>query len=200
MVSYFGCASSSNSIRYSEHNQETENKSPTPRYGENQTTANDTEDLPADEKSIDISSLTNDESLRNSSVREKVLMEVVRYLNTPYVYGGDSKSGIDCSAFTQRIYSDCLSYNLPRTTVEQYSEGTEISRIKNLKFGDLVFFDTRRLTKPGHVGIYLGDGLFAHASSSKGVIVSSIKSDYYLSRFMGARRIESFASKDSSSR
>jgi len=200
MVSYFGCASSSNSIRYSEHSKETENNSPSPRYGEEQTAANDTEDLPADEKSVDISSLTNDESLRNSSVKERVLMEVVRYLNTPYAYGGDSKSGIDCSAFTQRVYSDCLSYNLPRTTVQQYSEGIEINSIKNLKFGDLVFFNTRRLTKPGHVGIYLGEGLFAHASSSKGVIVSSVKADYYSSRFMGGRRIESFASKDTHGR
>ena len=61
-----------------------------------------------------------------------------------------------------------------------------------LKFGDLVFFDTRRTVKPGHVGIYLGDNLFAHASSSKGVTISSITSSYYSGRYMGGRRISKF--------
>ena len=59
-----------------------------------------------------------------------------------------------------------------------------------LKFGDLVFFNTRRRVKPGHVGIYIGDNLFAHASSKLGVTISSLEHDYYNKRYMGARRID----------
>jgi cell wall-associated NlpC family hydrolase len=61
----------------------------------------------------------------------------------------------------------------------------------DLKFGDLVFFNTRRRVRPGHVGIYIGDNLFAHASSKLGVTISSLDYDYYSKRYMGARRVDS---------
>jgi len=122
--------------------------------------------------------------------KEKILMEIIRYLNTPYKYGGNTKKGIDCSAFTQQVYKKTLSLNLNRSASEQYQQGKEITRIEDLQFGDLVFFDTRRNVKPGHVGIYIGDNLFAHASSKKGVTISSLNHSYYHSRFMGGRRVE----------
>ena len=115
-------------------------------------------------------------------------MEILNYINTPYQFGGNSKNGIDCSAFTQRIYNSC-SIKLLRSAREQYMQGIEITDRDNLKFGDLVFFDTRKTVKPGHVGIYLDDNLFVHASSKNGVIVTPLNSDYYSERFMGARRI-----------
>lgn len=190
---FAGCSASSNSMRYSQNNKSTETKTTEEgRYSTNEITANDTDDLPADEKSADISSLTNDSSIKNSFAREKLLMDVVKYLNTPYLYGGDSKSGIDCSAFTQTVYHDCLAYQLPRTVNQQYDVGSPVNGISNLHFGDLVFFNTSKYSNPGHVGIYLGDNLFAHASSSKGVIVSSLNLDYYHSRFVGGRRIRNF--------
>jgi cell wall-associated NlpC family hydrolase len=192
-----GCSSSSSSIRYSGSPSNSEdNSSPKVRYNDNEAVQSDTDDLPSDEKSIDISSLSKDESIKSSYVREKLLMDVVKYLNTPYEYGGDSKSGIDCSAFTQKVYGDCLSYQLPRTVSEQYDVGTRINSMKNLQFGDLVFFNTSKYKKPGHVGIYLGDDLFAHSSASKGVIVSLLNMEYYLSRYMGARRIKAFSVED----
>lgn len=119
--------------------------------------------------------------------RERVLMEVIRYLNTPYKYGGNSTSGIDCSAFTQNVYSNALGFKILRSARLQYSEGEEIGR-GDLQFGDLVFFNTRRGVRPGHVGLYIGDDLFAHASRSRGVTISSLTKDYYRQRYMGARR------------
>lgn len=156
-----------------------------------------------EEKSIDISYLLKNYSSGNTdpsqpdrvNSREKVLMEVIKYLNTPYVYGGNSADGIDCSAFTRTVIGNTFSFGLPRSAREQYQVGEEIDGKDDLEFGDLVFFNTRRRVRPGHVGIYLGDNLFAHASSHNGVIVSSLDSTYYAKRYMGARRLETVAKK-----
>ena len=157
---------------------------------------NDADDIPVEHNSVDLSSVSNkilsreNESSEFSTVKEKMLMEIIRYLNTPYKYGGTTKKGIDCSAFTQTVFNSAVNYQLLRTAREQYTQGMEIDNKDNLKFGDLVFFNTRRSVKPGHVGIYIGDDLFAHASSKNGVIVSSLDHDYYANRFMGGRRME----------
>lgn len=161
------------------------------------------EDLPV-EKSVDISHLLREYSAENPvssspdsvNTREKVLMEVIKYLNTPYLYGGNSKDGIDCSAFTKTVFNNTLSFGLPRSAREQYQLGDEIEAPEDLKFGDLVFFNTRRRVRPGHVGIYLGHNLFAHASSHQGVIVSSLDSTYYQKRFMGGRRMENVVASE----
>ena len=126
----------------------------------------------------------------NGTTKENVLMEIIKYLNTPYKYGGNSKDGIDCSAFTQTIYRNTLSFNLERSARLQYKQGIEISDTEDLRFGDLVFFNTRQRVRPGHVGIYIGDNLFAHASSKKGVTISSLDHSYYIKRYMGGRRME----------
>ena len=213
IVIYAGCSASSNSVRYNEKPDEKEGKSSTVRFtSEDDNRKNNTgtsidnsdgEDLPV-EKSIDISPLVNKnnsiESSEFSTVKEKMLMEIIKYLNTPYKFGGNSKSGIDCSAFTQKVYSDCVSVSLLRTAQDQYNEGNPVNEADELKFGDLVFFDTRRNVKPGHVGIYLGDNLFAHASSKQGVTVSSLNNEYYLKRFMGGRRIEELYGSNSLSK
>ncbi len=119
---------------------------------------------------------------------EKFLMTVVSYLGTPYKFGGTTRKGIDCSAFTRLIFQEALNIELPRSTLEQVKLGTPISRDK-LKFGDLVFFNTRRRQNPGHVGIYLWDNYFVHASTKYGVTVSSMANGYYDRRFVAARRI-----------
>ena len=120
-----------------------------------------------------------------------MLMEIIKYLDTPYKYGGNSKDGIDCSAFTQNLYRDVLATDLMRSARLQFSQGKLVSSKQDLQFGDLVFFNTRQRVKPGHVGIYIDDNLFAHASTSKGVTISSMDLDYYSQRFMGGRRIDS---------
>ncbi|MFH0734271.1 MAG: C40 family peptidase [bacterium] len=125
----------------------------------------------------------------NITERDKVLFEVIKYLDTPYHYGGNTKNGLDCSAFTGSVYKNSLQMDLPRSSSDQYSVGNKISNQDNLKFGDLVFFKTRRRRSVSHVGIYLGERLFAHASSSSGVIISSLDETYYKKRYVGARRI-----------
>jgi len=123
------------------------------------------------------------------TTREKILFEVIKYLDTPYKYGGNSDSGIDCSAFTKNVFQESLLLELPRSAREQFTVGEKIDK-NNLKFGDLVFFNTRRRSNPGHVGIYLGDNQFVHASRTLGVTISSLDENYYKNRFAGGRRVD----------
>ena len=128
-----------------------------------------------------------DEALPHALNRDHVLLEIVSLLGVPYEYGGADRTGMDCSAFTEAVYSGALHLRIPRSTADQYREGTEIAR-ERLRFGDLVFFNTTG-ESPSHVGIYIEDDLFAHASVSFGVTISSMESPYYRDRFTGARRI-----------
>ncbi len=123
------------------------------------------------------------------TTREKILFEIINYLDTPYLYGGINKNGIDCSAFTQNVFSHSVGLKLPRTAREQFRVGDQVNR-NQLKFGDLLFFNTTSRSYPGHVGIYMGENLFAHASRSLGVTVSSLESTYYKTRYIGARRVK----------
>jgi cell wall-associated NlpC family hydrolase len=119
--------------------------------------------------------------------RDEVLLDVVSYLGVPYEFGGSTKKGIDCSGLTSRVYTDAIGKSLPHSTGAQYSTGAEVPQ-NELEFGDLVFFNTTG-RGPSHVGIYIEDDLFVHASVSYGVTISSLESSYYKNRFVGARRI-----------
>lgn len=121
--------------------------------------------------------------------KEEMMNSIMEWLGTPYRFGGTTTNAIDCSAFTQRIYQQTANISIPRTARHQYASlGNNISRNK-LEFGDLVYFHTRSYARASHTGIYLGDNLFAHASSRYGVTVSSLNSTYYSKRFIGGRRI-----------
>lgn len=154
-----------------------------------------------DDKPIDLdvframylSFIENDESDLSGTLlagisKKKVMEVILDWLGTPYYFGGTSERGIDCSAFTHQVFYLSSQILLPRTASEQYKWGIPIKRNK-LEFGDLVFFHTRRYAYVSHVGIYLGDNLFAHSSSRYGVTVSSLESQYYSKRFIGARRL-----------
>jgi len=109
------------------------------------------------------------------------------FLATPYRFGGNSRKGIDCSAFVQQVFRE-VDINLPRSAREQFRVGTEIER-DELQAGDLLFFRTYAKF-PSHVGIYLGDGKMIHASSrSRRVVVTDIDYPYYRKRFIGAKRV-----------
>jgi len=120
--------------------------------------------------------------------KQDIMNEIMDWLGTPYRFGGTSRKAIDCSAFVQSIFLASSDIMLPRTARYQFTVGTQISR-NNLEFGDMIFFHTYTFRYPSHVGIYLGDGLFAHASSRYGVTVSSLNSRYYNSRFIGGKRL-----------
>jgi len=212
---YYGCSSSSGTSRYGNNSNDSETSNNTnvrfsSKDDDNKYTdaiedsvsmirydnLEDSGDLPDDDAVdygvvLDRYNLNSDENnFETGTPKEKMLMEIIKYLNVPYQYGGNSKSGIDCSAFTQNVYKNTLSVNLLRSAREQYKQGEVVNDVEDLRFGDLVFFDTRSGVSPGHVGIYIGDNLFAHASSKKGVTISSITHSYYKNRFMSGRRIK----------
>ena len=120
--------------------------------------------------------------------RDAVLLDVVSYLGTPYLYGGATKNGFDCSGFTSTVYRDVIKISIPRTARDQYRTGSSVDG-DGLQFGDLVFFNTTGAGGASHVGIYLEDDLFAHSSVSYGVTISSLESTYYRKRFLGAKRV-----------
>jgi len=95
---------------------------------------------------------------------------------------------MDCSGLVVRLYDDVYGMKLPHSTIALYKKGNTIS-LRSLEVGDLIFFQEERGTKLSHVGVYLGNSIFIHASSSKGVIRSSLKEKYYRKRYVGARRI-----------
>ena len=211
LMVFSACSSSSSSIRYQESDQTGKTtQDNTYRYSSNSSDDSsfiyegeevpefqDPSDLPEDEARIDLSSVlknidkkSSDGETVLSSQKEIMIMEIIKYMNTPYKYGGNSLNGIDCSAFTQNVYQNSWMIPLNRSARDQFIQGTPVNDRSDLKFGDLVFFNTRRRVKPGHVGIYIGDNLFAHASSKLGVTVSSLEYDYYNKRYMGARRIK----------
>jgi cell wall-associated NlpC family hydrolase len=118
------------------------------------------------------------------------LMRVVEsYLGVPYKWGGTTRAGMDCSALTRAVYREAYGVELPRTSKQMYRLGKDAPRA-GLRAGDLVFFriDT---SGPGvsHVGIYVGDGRFAHASSSRGGVIDPLASPYFDKRYAGARRV-----------
>jgi cell wall-associated NlpC family hydrolase len=192
----FSCSSSSINQRYNRPPSKEDSKEKSPRFSsenDERTFRAEFDEEPVEDHPVDVKEfVAKNESIGNSHVvlseKEKVMMEIVKYLNTPYQYGGNNKSGIDCSAFTQNVFQNSLSYKLPRTASEQYSVGEIINNKNKLRFGDLVFFNTTKDSYPGHVGIYLGEDLFAHASFSKGVTISSLQSSYFNTRYVGARR------------
>jgi lipoprotein Spr len=105
--------------------------------------------------------------------------EISGWLGTPYRSGGSNKSGIDCSGLASQIYRKVYRIRLPRTSGVQYSNSTKVG-LSHLREGDLVFFTSSRSGKKvAHSGIYLKNGKFVHASSSQGVIISSLNEDYY---------------------
>lgn len=107
---------------------------------------------------------------------------------TRYRLGGTSRSGIDCSGFMQVTFRDLFGIQLPRTTTEQAQAGRQISK-SEIRTGDLVFFKTGRGPNGKHVGVYVKNGQFLHASTKGGVIYSDMNSPYWSKTFWQARRL-----------
>lgn len=117
---------------------------------------------------------------------KEIVSRAAKYKGVPYVFGGTTTKGFDCSGYVQHVFKDCKA-KLPRLADEQALQGIFVTQ-KQLRPGDLVFFTTYA-AGASHVGIYAGDGQFWSASSSKGVMLSSLKDDYWKQRYYGARRV-----------
>lgn len=120
----------------------------------------------------------------------RLLRVVDRYLGVPYKWGGTTREGMDCSAFARAIYRETYGIELPRTSRQMFRLGHHVATQRRLEPGDLVFFkDTFAGPGVSHVGVYVGEGRFAHASSSKGGTITALDGPYFRQRYAGARRI-----------
>ena len=122
---------------------------------------------------------------RKGKAIHNVIMTGRSYMGVPYVWGGEDPSGFDCSGFIQYVYAK-HGIDLPRTADIQFNVG-KVIKFGDEKPGDLVFFETY-CPGPSHVGIYLGRDYFLHASSSRGVTVDRLSSDFFGPRYLGAKR------------
>ncbi|MBA4371776.1 MAG: hypothetical protein C0402_02815 [Thermodesulfovibrio sp.] len=135
----------------------------------------------------ELKKVAQSDEFAEQKTQDKVTIFAKKMLNIPYKFGGTSILGIDCSGYVKKVYG-LLGMNLPRTAREQFKEGEAIDR-DELSIGDLVFFKTYA-SFPSHVGIYLGNNLFIHASSKgKKVTIDSLETPYYFKRFIGGKRL-----------
>lgn len=121
-----------------------------------------------------------------TTVARSIISNAFQYIGVPYVFGGTSPYGFDCSGFTKYVFASA-GISLPRAADGQFYAGSRVS-MNNLRAGDLVFFETYE-PGPSHVGIYIGDGEFIHAGSSTGVTVSGLYDRYWGERYLGACRV-----------
>lgn len=149
---------------------------------------NDT-DAPISQEKIayDIKVLSESSELHTKSLSERSILFAETMLNIPYRFGGTTFMGIDCSAYVQKVFS-FLDMPLPRTAREQFRVGEAVKK-DELSVGDLVFFRTYA-SFPSHVGIYLGNNMFIHASSGeRKVSIARLNAPYFTKRYIGAKRL-----------
>ena len=123
---------------------------------------------------------------------EKLYALINDWLGTPYLWAGLTKDGVDCSAFTQVVYKDIYSMELPRTAEQMFhfDKTTQFQNKKYLKEGDLLFFRLRHKEKViSHVGIYLQNGMFVGSNSPRGVEIVKLNTNYWRDRYVASGRL-----------
>lgn len=135
----------------------------------------------------------------NPFMRLQLMQTIREWLGTGYRYGGRSRNGVDCSGFTSQVISQTLGRDFSGSSRVQASRFTPITNPDSLQFGDLIFFTgtSRRAKHIGHVGIYMGSGVFAHSSTSIGVTFNHISDGYYTRRFRFGGRFTNSPAADS---
>ncbi|MFH1761923.1 MAG: NlpC/P60 family protein [bacterium] len=123
----------------------------------------------------------------SSMPRSKMDMIIQNYLGIPYSWGGTSCNGMDCSGLTLSVFKEAFDITLPHNSQKQFQMGKKVSQ-SNLSYGDLVFFRIHSF-RISHVGIFIGNNEFVHASLKRGVIRSNLSDKYYKHRYAGAKRI-----------
>ncbi|XTZ39710.1 bifunctional murein DD-endopeptidase/murein LD-carboxypeptidase [Salmonella enterica] len=142
--------------------------------------------VPEDSSSLQASQDEFENLVRNVDVKSRLMDQYASWKGVRYRLGGDTKKGIDCSGFVQRTFREQFGLELPRSTWEQQEMGKSISRT-GLRTGDLVLF--RAGSTGRHVGIYIGNNQFVHASTSSGVMISNMDEPYWKKRYNEARRV-----------
>lgn len=130
-------------------------------------------------------------SVKLAPVAEQLLREADSWIGTPYRWGGNDRKGVDCSGFVTQVFHKSVGIKLPRTSRQQHDFCLRIDR-DDLRPGDLVFFTVRGGSTVGHVGIYIGNDRIVHSSSSKGVIISSLSTNYYKVNYHSCGRVEKY--------
>jgi lipoprotein Spr len=175
----WGCKSTSVSLRYGKKDAGYKGK----------TIYDDLFKAAYEEKNVDLAKTKADLdklSLKGDA-QIKFQAEIERFMGTPYKFGGTDLSGVDCSGFVLKVFQNGLNIKLPHSAAAQSQLGQGVPTT-NLGYGDLVFFSNhpRKIT---HVGIYLGQGQFVHASTSSGVIKSRLDETYYNNHYIRSRRL-----------
>jgi len=135
----------------------------------------------------EIKKVSESEEFKAEAPQNRLVTVAKKMLDIPYKFGGSTTLGIDCSAYVKKAYG-LLDIELPRTAREQFKTGEAVEK-EQLSAGDLVFFKTYA-SFPSHVGIYIGNNLFIHASSmAKKVTIDNLEAPYYMKRFIGAKRL-----------
>lgn len=124
----------------------------------------------------------NSVSSKERSVRKKIVETALSKLNTPYLWGASGSNKFDCSSFIQYVYKQSINLSLPRISYEQADFGKKIN-YRNLKPGDVLAFDTLNKNHITHVGLYIGNNQFIHASSGYGKVVVSELTGFYAEKF-----------------
>ena len=192
-VTIAGCT---NSVRYSVTDEAA--RRPAPREPIGDSTRLDDYEPRQDDRDTRVDQDRNDE--RDSEIDERIPMGtgsqidkalmnriISRYLGVPYEKGGSGKMGLDCSGLVFVAYRDYDGTRLPLSVEALYRLDDRVG-YDDLSYGDLIFFriDDRRVS---HVGIYLENGRFVHASESRGIVIDDITDEYFATRFAGARRV-----------
>lgn len=122
-----------------------------------------------------------------------ILLETAyTWLGTPYLWGGNDKNGVDCSGFVLQVYLNATGIGLPRTSAQQ-AEWCAKADTDALEVGDLMFFTGKDSTKVSHVGMYVGEGKMIHSSSSRGVVIDRLDSNYWVTHLHHAGRVPALA-------
>lgn len=121
------------------------------------------------------------------SKAQQIVDTAKRYIGVPYVWGGETPGGFDCSGFVQYVFKQ-NGISLNRTVVTQYRHGYAVSKAQ-LQPGDLVFFQNTYTSGLSHIGIYIGNNQFIHASSSQGITISSLSNSYWAAHYHSSRRV-----------
>lgn len=126
----------------------------------------------------------------NSRKESELYKEIKSWMGVPYLYGGHSKSGTDCSGLVMEVYKSVYGKKIVHYSADIYSKYCKRIDRDQLREGDLVFFSFVKSGRVSHVGIYLKDNKFVHSSSSRGVIISDMDEPYYRKGFIGCGRVK----------